>query len=369
MAHIKIAIMSRWNATCGISLHAEIIGRKFIDMKHEVIIFAPTLGSADTNWHHKHLDIKDEVWVHRVYEETEEYFYPYGGKVDINEILKWDFDIFIVESHVRFPIYEFKKVVNKIKRKAPILLVLHLGYIRDVEPFMEIKWDAITVFDRRFIDEILVVFGSDIIKKVFEIPYPYVILNEVKPYRPDFAKGKILFITYGRQPLMEYLDYIRALRKLSQKYDIVYWIIRSDGKTPFNEEWIVEWNQRPDLKTIYSYVMGSEIHLLPKGETRAVALSSTLSQVLFTGTPTIVPNTRYFELIPVDKNGFGPVVKYTAGNTIELYKKIVTLIENDHLRRRVSKEAKKYALKYSDEIIAKKYLDLIENLLSEESAR
>lgn len=135
-------------------------------------------------------------------------------------MLDKDFDVFIVDAYNRFPVYEFKKIARRIRRRAPLILVTHLGLVRDMEPLMEIKWDAIVVFDKRFIDEVLVFFGTDILRKTVIIPYPYAIIDDVKPYRPDYARDKILFITYGRQPFNEYLDYIRVLRRLSREYKI-----------------------------------------------------------------------------------------------------------------------------------------------------
>lgn len=356
--------MGRWNATCGISLHAELIGRKFIELGHEVIVFAPTIQSASKDWHHKPLDITEEPWVYRVFEETNEYLYPYGGKINLDEVIKKDFDVFIVESYNRFPIYEFKKVAQRIKKVAPLILILHLGLVRDVEPLMEIDWDAIVVYDERFINEILVYFDKSVLERTVVIPYPYAIVEGVKPYRPYFAKNKILFITYGRQPFNEYIDYIRVLRKIEGKYDFVYWVIRSDAGIPFSEKWIKQTTMRPNIKTLYSIVKGADIHLLPKSETRAIVISSTLNQILYSGTPTIVPNTRYFEHISTNSNGIGPVVKYVYGNTIDLYNKIIALIEDKNLRSYVSNKAKELALRYSDKVVTKKFIKLFKSLLS-----
>ncbi len=361
---MRIAIMSRWNATCGVSLHAELIGRRFVRLGHEVIVFAPTLESANRDWHHKPIEIRDEPWVYRVYEETEEYDYPYGGRIDFKTVLREDYDVFIVEGYQRFPIYEFKKIVNEVKRKAPLVLVVHVGYVRDLDPYMEINWDAIVVFDKRYANEMIALYGKNALEKTIIIPYPFAVIDGARPYRPDFAKDKVLFITYGRQPLFEYYDYLQALRRLSMKYDIVYWIIRSDTQLPFKDSWIIQWKKRPDIKTLYSYVMGSDIHLLPKSDTRAVVVSSTIAQILYSGTPTVVPNTRYFETIPVDENGFGPVVEYEIGNIIDLYKKLELLIEDRDIRRKVSMSARKFALSYSDRIIARKFISLFEELIA-----
>jgi len=359
---MKIAIMSRWNATCGVSLHAEIIGRKFRELGHDVIVYAPTLESADTDWHHRHIDVIDEPWVHRVFEETDEYLYPAGGSIRSEELLEDDYDAFILESVVRFPVNEFKRIASKIKKKAPLILVMHLGYIRDVDPFMEIDWDKIVVFDSRYAKEILSTYGRRVEEKIVEIPYPCPIFDDVKPIRLKSLEDVFLFFTFGRQPVREYLDYVRALRRLSEKYDFKYLIIRSDRGLPFRDRWIIQRCERPEMKMIHRYLRGSDVHLLPKGDTRAVVISSTLAQTIYSGVPIVVPDTRHFELIPVDENGFGPVVKYRIGDTHDLERKLSILIEDGDLRRRISKMAREYAKRYSDDFVAREFLNLIKSL-------
>jgi len=38
---MKIAILSRWNTVCGVSLHAELVGREFVKNGHSLTVFAP----------------------------------------------------------------------------------------------------------------------------------------------------------------------------------------------------------------------------------------------------------------------------------------------------------------------------------------
>lgn len=366
---MKIAIMGRWNATCGISLHAELIGRRLNKMGHEVIVFAPSLESANRDWHHKPIDTRDEPWVYRVYNETEEYNYPYGGWIKVDALLEEDYDALIVEGYHRFPIMEFSKVASRIKRRATLILVVHVGYLRDLIPYMSIDWDAIVVFDKRYVKELIAPCKASVLSRTYIIPYPHAIVDDdIMPFRPAFAKDKILFITYGRQPLQEYYDYIHALRRISERYDIAYWIIRSDHELPLKDKWIVQWVMRPDIMTLYSFVMGSDIHLLPKSETGAVVVSSTVAQILYSGVPIIAPDTRYFETIPVDERGYGPIVKYRLGDVLDLEKKIVELIEDDELRKTVSENARRFARKYSDGNVARMFEKLIEALAYEEKS-
>jgi hypothetical protein len=38
---MKIAMMSRWNIPCGVSLHAELVGRAWVEMGHDLQVLAP----------------------------------------------------------------------------------------------------------------------------------------------------------------------------------------------------------------------------------------------------------------------------------------------------------------------------------------
>jgi len=68
---MKIAILSRWNTACGVSLHAELIGREFVENGHNLTVFAPSnirpVG-------------KDEHYVVRCFSDEgdpiETFFYP-----------------------------------------------------------------------------------------------------------------------------------------------------------------------------------------------------------------------------------------------------------------------------------------------------
>lgn len=38
---MKIVMMTRWNIPCGVSLHAELIGREWVKMGHDLRVLAP----------------------------------------------------------------------------------------------------------------------------------------------------------------------------------------------------------------------------------------------------------------------------------------------------------------------------------------
>lgn len=354
--------MGRWNATCGVSLHTELLGRKLREMGHEVTIYAPTLESAEKDWCHRTLRLEDEPWVVRAFEETDEYRYPFGGSINSEKILGGEHDALIVQSYIRFPVKRFEEIAAKVRENCPLILVVHVGYIRQLDPLMGIDWDAIVVFDERYVEEMLAAYGADVVDKVVQIPYPCAVVEGVKAFRPGFAESRPLFFSFGRQRPHDYLDYLYALKLLAQRKDFAYWVVRSDGLLPVEERWLCQERGRPGLRTLYSYLKGSDIHLLPKGDIRAVVVSSTLAQTLYSGTPIIAPDTRHFERVPVDGEGFGVIVKYRLGDVKDLTGKILVLMEDEGLRKRISENAKRYALSRSDEVVAQRFLELINSL-------
>ncbi len=356
---MRIAVFTRWNATCGISLHAELIVREWVRRGYNVKVFAPTIESASTDWHHRVLEIKDEPWVIRCYEETDD---PKGGYIDFEKILEHDFDIFVVEAYARQPVEKLKELIGKVRRRAKTVAIIH-GFRREhTDPFALMDFDAYVVFDNRYIEELLKPFLDRIGDRIHIIPYPCTPPLNVEPQRPGFAEGKILFFSFGRQPPEEYRDYFEALRRLRSSYDLVYWIIRSDGLLDVNEKWVKQWWMRPPLETLYKYLKASDIHLLPKGRSRYVVVSSTVYQTLGALVPIVTPNTRYVETIPTDENGIGVIVKYN--NVDDLVRKLKLLIDDTETRTRVIREAYRFVEENSVEKIADKYLELFRSLLS-----
>jgi len=356
---MKIAFLSRWNATCGAGLHAELLCRKLLSMGFNVLVFAPSLESANADWHHRMIDVEDEEWVTRVYEETSELEYPAGGFMGV-EVLEDDYDVLVVELYNRLPVLRLAEIHEKIRRKAKLIGVLHLAWRRDIPPILKIKWDAMVIFDKRYYNELLAHHDLSNIGRIEEISYPFAILDS-PPTRIEEAKDRFLFITYGRQPELEYLDYIRGLREICSGGEALYFVLRSDGRLPVDEPWMIQRVDRPSLRRIHGYLRGADAHLIPKSDTRGVVISSTIYQSLYSGTPTIVPDTRYFENIPSIEED-GPVMKYRLGDLDDFIEKARRLMKDYSLRERLSENARRYALEASDEVVAKRFLELFESL-------
>ncbi len=338
---MNIGILSRWNATCGVSMHAELIGREFLKMGHSLRVFAPYVQSANRWWHHK-LIREDEDFVIRCYEELHPRTLD-GGYIDEEKIFSENLDYLIIESYVSLPYFHVEKLVKKLGNRVTTALVVHEGRREDVRYSSLDIFDAVTVFDERYIREVVRSPNVRI------IPYP---CHPVKRGRRKFAEDVLTFFSFGRQPAREYLDYIGALSSL--EYDFIYRVVRSNGLLPFSEPWLHQERKRLTTEEVYAHLHSSDIHLLPKGKTSYVVVSSTLFQCLGSLTPTVVPDTRHFEALPEPK----PVVVYETRE--DLLSKLKMLIEDSSYRKNIIKAAEDYVERNRSDVVAKKFLTLAE---------
>ena len=354
---MKIGFLSRWGATCGVGMHAEILAREFIRMGHEVVVFAPTEESASKEVkYYKRTEAQDPEFVKReIYTEvdnvTEE------GWVKEEEILKENLDLLIIETFWRVPVKPLTRLIEKLK--IPVISVFHEANIFKAREVVKLPCDKIVVFDRRFYDEILEFYEIPR-EKVEVISYPVMKSYDVEPERP-VSEDKFLFFSFGRQPVEEYCDFLNALKKLRKRFDNVhYWIIRSDGRVDYEAEWITQWQKRPTVEKLYSYLKGSNVHLLPKGNTPNVVVSSTLYQIIASETPIVIRDSRFVETIETDAYGFGPIVKYR--NIHDLVHKLELLMLDREQVEDIKKEVRVFVEKYGGDKIAQEFLDLAKTI-------
>ena len=344
---LKIALISRWNATCGIALHAEMIGREFIRRGYHLKVFAPTLESAGKWWHHLKIR-EDEDFVERIYEEIDPE--GKGGFFDIERVKKFDPDIIIIESYQSLPHPYIERLVAELH--IPSVVIPHEGdHLRYKDLSIFTKF---VVFDERFKRELIGNRLPD--ERVEIIPYPCYPLREQK--RKFAEDGRIVFVTFGRQPAFELYPYINALRELRKEYqNIVYRIIRANEPVDIKEDWIVQEVKILDLEDIDRILSDSDIHLLPKAPTRNVVLSSTLYQIMGLLCITVVPDTRHFEMHKSDNT----VVIYE--NEDDLIEKLRRVIEDEHLRENIKESMKRYVEENSVVKIADRFEELINSVL------
>ncbi|ADC65804.1 glycosyl transferase group 1 [Ferroglobus placidus DSM 10642] len=339
---MHIAVLSRWNATCGVAMHAELIVPEFLKMGHDVTVFAPYVESASRWWHHKVVR-KDEDFVVRCYEEVSPE--GEGGKINFDEILKRSFDVLLVESYGSVPHLEVQKLAGELKKKGiKTFVVIHEGYKKDLRYSDFSNFEKLAVFDERYVNELL----NSVRDKTTVIPYPCHPLN---PTKRKFAEDGLKFFSFGRQPINEYDPFFKALETLEKDYEFTYRVIRSNGELPYERKWLIQERKRlRDNREVYEELHKADIFMIPKGQTNGVVVSSTLYQCMGALIPTVVPNTRHFEMHEKE------VVKFNDAK--DLSEKIRRLIEDEKYRKSVVENAKKYVEENDSRKIAERFIKL-----------
>ena len=352
---MKIGIVSRWNATCGVGMHAELIGREFMRLGHEVRIFAPTIESASRWWHHC-LVRKDEDYVVRCYEEVSPS--GEGGGVDPAPLFREDLDLLIIESYVSLPKEKVEAILPEIRRKGTfIVLVVHEGFKKDIGYRDPSIFDMVVVFDDRYIEELLKDWKGLVDMEIIPFPCGRVVEN-----RRAFGEGGLRFITFGRQPEGEYRDFVDALDRLSRRVSFEYRVIRADHPLGIERPWLKEEVRPLAEEEVYRELLSSDIHLLPKGNTSGVVVSSTLCQCVGTQVPILTPSTRHYERVPEDV-----AIRYTGVD--DLVRKMERLIEDEVYRKKIKRAMREYARENSATKVALQFLNLLKSSASRISSR
>ncbi len=350
---MKIAMMSRWNATCGISAHAELVGMEWVK-KHDLTVFAPTLESA-TDWHHNPIEKEDEEFVIRGYEQPE----TIGKTGWIDERLwKEDYDVLVIQGLELMPIPTLLETFPKIEAKK--VLVWHAGKLPIYKEFYKLYFDAIVCFDFRFINMLRGKYPEELIQI---IPFPCRPVAEVKGDNGkkrarnelDIPGEKTILFSFGKQPLYEYKDYLWLANELKERYDLKYLVLRSYGDFAPESDFLEIRRGRPEYEEIYKYLRVADIFLLAKPETENIVVSSTVFQCLGALTPIVVPEVEYVELM--DKE----IVKYK--NREDLKEKVIRLIEDEDWKEEVLRHAEQYVRKNSAGKIAENFISLFEDIL------
>ncbi|MCK4398487.1 MAG: hypothetical protein KAV25_05790 [Methanophagales archaeon] len=348
---MKIAMMSRWNATCGISAHAELVGRDWVK-KHDLTVFAPTLESARDR-HHNPIEKEDEDFVIRGYEQPE----AIGKSGWIDERLwKEDYDVLVIQGLELLPIPTLLEIFPKIEAKK--VLVWHGGRLPEYEDFYKLNFDAIVCFDFRFKNMLREKYPEE---KIHIIPFPcrpvVKVEGDKKGARDELGIpcDKTILFSFGKQPLYEYEDYLWLANELKEKYDLKYLVIRSYGDIPPKTDFLEVRRCRPEYEEICKYLHASDICLLPKWEAETIVVSSTVFQCLGALIPIVVPAVKHVELL--DKE----VLKYK--NRADLKEEVVRVLEDEEFRKEVLKHAEQYVRKNSAGKIAENFINLFEDIL------
>ena len=345
---MKIAIMAAWNTTSGVAMHSEPIGKAFVEMGHEVIVF--TFYKDD--FHGEGFTANDEDFVIRCFGTR-----PHTNRLDPRPFIDNDYDILLVEDLGMLPVDKLADIAQVLKRKAKLIHVVHENRPPEHTWFYKIKWDKIVYFDSR----------QDFLKKVYQdaiyIPFPSYKIREgnkiearKKLNLPLDKKIVYSFAYRGYRP------YYRNLPEELRDDTVLLHVIRKDEQEMLEETTDSKWFlvRREDVITTEKfddYLFASDAVIFHKFENREHAvISTTVYQSLGTGCPIFVPkNSDYFD------NFEDEVIHYR--NTADLDEKLVELLRNENKQKELKEQAHKFVEATAPEKIAQMFIDLFKELI------
>ena len=342
---MKIAILSRWNSACGVSLLAELIGREFAK-RHKLVVFAPTVIRRVR---------EDEDYVIRCYSDVEHerrFFDP-------EPFIENDYDVFIAQRIEWTPVEELLEIFPEIRRKAKTVYVVHERKPPTNELFYKFEWDAVVCFDERYVKQWEKTKYKD---KLRVIPYPTGPLvkgdKEKSRKKLGIDEGKIL-LSYGWKPELHVLPAFPALKDLSRVIDYKFLLlVDPESKFELRDEFVEIRRERPPLERIYEYLHASDVCLIhkEKGEVKEgeVVVSSSVLMCLGALTPIVTSDTEFVTFLSKE------VIKYKDLRELKLILKGIFEGTMDVTENILA--AENYVKQNCPEKIAKMYLELFKEL-------
>ncbi|MFQ6083206.1 MAG: hypothetical protein ACE5WD_07600, partial [Candidatus Aminicenantia bacterium] len=352
---MKIGMMSLWNAANGPSIHAELVGRAWVKLGHQLRVFSAK----------KHPDArptfqKDEDFVIRHFSVEKVIPVTRASWFDPSPLLNEDYDIFVAQNVERLPAEKLLEFFPNIKEKAVTVQVVHEGKPPEDLLYYKFEWDAIVCFDQRYKNYLVKFFPK---KKIRIIPYPYhsLSLGDKKKARKKlhipFDK-KIIF-SFGFRT-KDIISVLPALEEVARKYPLGYIIIANsesdiselyEAKKKYNFM-DVQVRALP-LDELYTYLHASDALLIHRESSKKfkAVVSSTVCQVLGSGCPILFHESNY-----VEQHG-EEIVKYRDFEDMKA--KLIDIFNDKFDLNKV----KAFLKEHNAEKIASRFLTLFEELL------
>lgn len=296
---MRIGMMCLWNAANGPSIHAELIGRAWVEMKHDLTVF-----SAVRHPDARPTNQQDEEYVIRHFAVDSVHPLTRASFFDPEPLLKCEYEVFVAQNVERLPAEKLLEYWSEIKKKAKTVMVAHEGRAPADPLYYRFDWDGIVCFDERYKEYLSKHWPED---RIRIIPYPYF------PFCPgDKVKArneiglpleeKIVF-SFGFRA-EDIPPVVPSLKDLAEKYRLRYLVVLNPESNFKIVEECAKENEFIDLRVealtmdeIYRYLYASDallIHRESNKKYRAV-VSSTVCQVLGAGCPVVFHNSNYVE--------------------------------------------------------------------------
>ena len=351
---MKIGLMSLWNAANGASIHAELVGRAWVEQGHEIRVFSAR----------KHPDARstsqlDEDYVSRHFTVDEVTPLCRASSFDPAPLLEEDYEVFVAENVERLPAERLLEFFPEIKRKAIAVNVVHEPQPPADPLYYKLKWDAIVCFDHRYEEYLTRFFPREIIHV---IPYPYHALmlgNKIEARRKlNIPLDKKIVFTFGiRARCISFLPPILA--EVNQRVPLRYVVVAHPNSKVENicgsqkdYEFMDLQVRSLTLKEVYDYLYASDAHLIHRQliDEKRVVVSSTVFQTLGSGCPILFNESRY-----VEQHG-EEISKYKDAEDLKV--KLEEILKNGSN----SEKIKPILERQNSDMIAQRFIELFSKL-------
>ncbi len=348
---MKIGMMAAWNQTSGVSIHAELVGRKWVEQGHDLRVFS----FIEKDYHGRSLIGQDESYVIRCFGTRQ-----ITNFLDPTPFLENDYEIFVAQDINMVPMDKLQKIFCPIKRKGKTVHVIHENKLSKEPSFYQHDWDALVCFDDRFKNFLARVYPDDMIHT---IPFPYArwdpgdkIKARKQLHLPLEAKIVLIFGQKWRHLQDEEMQ---VLRELSKEYDLLVLVISETQRiagvdlSGFHCIFRKEVLERDKL---YQHLHASDTWLFPKRSIDNYAvLSSTIHFAMGSGCVATARDSNFLY-------GMGDTVLQYA-NQEEFKRCLIEAFEQGYEWKKAREEAKRHVEKYECGKIARMFIDLFESLL------
>ncbi|OGH07590.1 MAG: hypothetical protein A2171_00525 [Candidatus Levybacteria bacterium RBG_13_35_9] len=361
----------------GVATSVEELHDSLTDRKHEVYVIAP-----------KYPNYKDDnpnvfrLKSFRLYKNPElRLSYMFPDRI-FQKVLKIDFDIIHGFSGGSIP--SLGLALAKLKRKPYVFtyntrLTHYTHYVlggklirpKAVEKVVELYCNVCNhvIAPADYVKKELIEFG---VKKPITVIPNGVNTKRFKPQKSDFLRKKLgipkedkIVIYVGRIAKEKSIDFlISTFEKVFRKEKNIHLVIVGDGPERKNLEKLITKHKISDRVFLIGFVEHKDLGRIYNSADVFVFSSKTETQgmvvleAMASGLPVLTVKDRVFE--EFIQNGVDGFIVEKNGSVFA--KKLMEILEDEDLRKKISANARKKALKFSLEEIAKKFENLYKSL-------
>ena len=349
---MKIAMMSAWNEDSGASTHAELIGREWVKMGHDLKVFS----FFTHDFHGTAIVGKDEDYVVRCFTTSaceHPYLYP-------RPILEEYFDIFVAQDLGMLPKDCLGKIFHHIQRKSCTLTVVHDNGPSPDPSFYQFDWDRIVCFDYRYEEFLRRYYLKD---KLCLIPFPCLPLRrgdkKAARIKLGLPQDKKIVLIFG-QRLKEHLSISPLIGEATAHLPCLLVIVSQKDIELLRGMGVVDMEIRqesPSIDRLYDYLHASDVLIIHRSPCTGVVVSSMAYQCLGSGCPILASNTNFFETMKD--------VVATYSDSEEFKANLMDILTDGERSRAYQNALEAFLTINSAQTVAGQYIDLFEIMIEE----